>query len=333
MKTAVISFTSKGRALAEKIKNGLENLTDLYDKDSYTGSLTDFCGKLFREYDQLVFISSTGIAVRGVAPHIVSKDKDPAVVVIDDCGRFSISLLSGHLGGANFLAQRLADITGSEPVITTASDNRGIDAVDTFAQRSNLIIDNLKAAKSITALMVEGKGVSILSDRRYNIDYEITDASIAEGFIVISCAEDVKRDKAVAAIIKDKPFCVLRERCLNVGIGCRKGKTSDEILGAVNNLFDAHNLSMKCIKSLSSIELKRYEEGIIKSAEKLKCSFNVFSDDRIREVEESYNGSSFVKSVTGVKAVAEPCAVIAGGKLLIGRYAENGVTVAVAKED
>ncbi|MCR1934774.1 cobalt-precorrin 5A hydrolase [Clostridium tepidum] len=118
----------------------------------------------FQFYDALIFISSIGIAVRAIAPFIQSKDKDPAVIVIDSTGKYVISLLSGHLGGANELTEKIAKIIGAEPIITTATDNLNIKAPDIIAKENNLVIENLKKAKDIAALLVNAEKVAFIDE-------------------------------------------------------------------------------------------------------------------------------------------------------------------------
>jgi cobalt-precorrin 5A hydrolase len=151
MKTAVISVTKAGDDIAEQLKNKLD--IDLYSKENVKEfSLRQVTKKVMEEYKAVVFISSTGIAVRAIAEFIKTKDKDPAVLVIDSSGKFVISLLSGHLGGANELTLEISELLNSTPVITTATDNMGVTAPDMIAKDNELVIDSLKDAKDIAAL-------------------------------------------------------------------------------------------------------------------------------------------------------------------------------------
>ncbi|WP_434296098.1 cobalt-precorrin 5A hydrolase [Clostridium sporogenes] len=195
MKISIINVTKMGNDIAYKIKEHMD--ADLYSKyvtkelivetsleykhphckDSNLNLLNDkhyfkkedfnfkeIVKKSFQDYDAIIFISSTGIAVRAIAPFIQSKDKDPAVIVIDSTGKYVISLLSGHLGGANELTEKIAKTIEAEPIITTATDNLNIKAPDIVAKENNLVIEDLKKAKEIAALLVNGQKVAFIDE-------------------------------------------------------------------------------------------------------------------------------------------------------------------------
>ncbi|MHB9941865.1 cobalamin biosynthesis protein CbiG [Clostridium sporogenes] len=195
MKISIINVTKMGNDIAYKIKEHMD--ADLYSKyvtkeliaeasleykhshckdnklnllnDKHYFKKEDFnfkkiVKKSFQDYDAIIFISSTGIAVRAIASFIQSKDKDPAVIVIDSVGRYVISLLSGHLGGANELTEKIAKTIGAEPIITTATDNLNIKAPDIVAKENNLVIEDLKKAKEIAALLVNGQKVAFIDE-------------------------------------------------------------------------------------------------------------------------------------------------------------------------
>ena len=168
-KIAVYSFTEKGNLLGEKL-SGLEDdfIIDHFYNAKTAGGIRSLIPDDFKNRDALIFISSTGIAVRMIKDYIKDKTQDPAVLVIDDMGRFVISLLSGHLGGANALTEKIAKLLGAVSVITTASDGRNIEAVDLFAQKNNYAILSMEDAKIITSLMVDGKAIGFYSCGGFN---------------------------------------------------------------------------------------------------------------------------------------------------------------------
>lgn len=320
MKLACIAFTTNGEKIAGRIKTETAYEVDIFTKKDYKDNLN----RIFSSYEGVIFISSTGIAVRISAPFIKDKTQDPAVVVVDDLGRYAISLLSGHIGGANELTLQISNILDCHPVITTASDGRGIEAVDIFAKRNNLHMEDLKHIKEITALMVEGKRIKLDSELKLELNYNNLVEENEDGIIFVTSKNHINCDK---------PHCILRPKNLIVGIGCRRGKSKEEILNAISNVFNENNLSIKSIKTIATVDVKADEEGIINACEELKCEMKIFVRDKIKEVENMFDSSNFVKSAIGVTSVCEPCVFLAGGKIIVNKQALNGVTVAVGRED
>lgn len=320
MKLACIAFTSSGLGLADKIKgyDGFE--VDVFGKGSYKEQLES----IFSNYKYIVFISSAGIAVRLSAPFLRHKSVDPAIVVVDDLGRFSISLLSGHLGGANELALKLSEILGCQPVITTASDGRDIEAVDMFAKANGLFIESLEAAKEITAMMLEGRRIKLESEARLQLGYDNISEADYEAAVIVS---------SKLGIYSEKPCCILRPKSLNIGIGCRRGKTKDEILEAIKRVFEINDLSYRCIKALATVDVKSDETGIIEACRELGCSMTVYDRSEIAKVQNLFQRSKFVEAKIGISSVCEPCAYLLGGRLIVPKTIINGITIAVSKEE
>lgn len=324
MKIACFTFTESGRNIANNLKTDLDCPVDILSKEITKNNLKEMVKTAFDSYDALIFISSTGIAVRLIAPYIEDKTTDPAVVVIDDLGRYAISLLSGHLGGANELAERISIIIKSLPVITTASDGRGIEAVDMFAKRNGLLIENMEDAKIITAMMIEGRPVKLVSEVAVNINYHNLNSIEPAGLIIVT-SEEINN--------MNKPYCLLRPRNLNIGIGCRRGKSKEEILTAIVQVFKEHKLSISSIKRVGSIDIKKDEMGIIEACRELNIEFKTFAGEEIKRVENRFAKSDFVLKNVGVSSVSESCAYLLGGNIIVGKTAVGGVTVAVSKED
>ena len=164
MKCAYLAFTDKGLALAQRLAEVSPGTVARCGADGV--SLSAWTARQFADADALVFIGAVGIAVRAVAPHCRSKAVDPAVVVLDEQGQFAVSLLSGHLGGANDLTRRLAAACSAVPVITTATDARGIFAVDEWAVRQNCAVAEPERIKYISSALLEGELVRFFSDWR-----------------------------------------------------------------------------------------------------------------------------------------------------------------------
>lgn len=265
------------------------------------GQLDDWAGEAFTSYRGLVFISACGIAVRAVAPHLEGKGSDPAVVVLDERGKHIISLLSGHIGGANALAKSIARITGGEAVITTATDAAGVTAVDEWAVAHNCAIENPSAVKNVSAAALESLEIGV----------------------------------AVTEELRDAPWPVtlwLRPRSLVLGAGCKKNTSFEKLLGAFNSFVEESGVSRLSVSAVASIDLKREEAGLIKLAESLGVPFVTFSAEELKGVPGHFSASGRVEATTGVDNVCERAAVLrSGGFLLRGKTVYEGITFALAK--
>lgn len=336
MKVACISFTNSGREIGESlVERGDENLNIVvhhFQNSNVEGGIKHILKELVRDYDGIVFISAMGIAVRMISPYIVSKIVDPAVVVVDDLGRYSISLLSGHIGGGNQLCKWVTEILGAEAIITTASDGRGIESVDMFAMRMNYQMENMQTVKRLTTMMVNGESIGFYSEMEDKIKYD--------NIVDISDLEEVnsKEVSGIICVTSNKnaqielPHTILRPKNLNVGVGCKKGICGKRIIEAIISTLKDNSLSEKSIKSINTIEIKKDELGIIESSRYFKCPMNIYTVEEIKSVEDMFQGSSFVKDTVGVSSVSEPCAYLAGGKLVVEKTKCNGITIAVSKE-
>lgn len=353
MKLAVISFTRQGGALCGRLTRGLYELGHectgyiqsrrLNEVQEYPGlcpvrePLTEWTGAQFYRMDGLVFIGAAGIAVRAIAPFIEDKKKDPAVVAVDDCGRFAISLLSGHMGGANELARMTADMIGAVPVITTATDVNKKTAIDVWAEQRSLQWPDRELAKQISASLLDGQPVGFYSD------YQLADA-VPEDFVkgqlcryqvwITACKKPESRH--MVSWFSDEATQILRliPRTLYVGIGCRKGTAAAVLREQLERVFSEHNLDLAAVAQIASITLKEQEAGLIRLADRLQVPFQVYPPETLKGLSGAFSGSEFVRSVTGVDNVCERAAVAAAGAdavLLIPRQAGKGITIAVAE--
>lgn len=323
MKLGVIAVTEKGVSKALEIQKHTEcdvftiekfmkNRTLLIDK-----KLQEFFSELLEKekYNTFLFITAAGIAVRTIAPFIKSKDKDPAVLSMDEEGNFIISLLSGHLGGANKAAEFLGKITGAVPVISTASDVSGKIAVDTIAMEIKGKIENLESAKKVTSLIVAGKPVQIKVPENMKEENP-------EGIIIVSNRKNIEVSKIIPENIV-------------LGIGCKKGTESCEIINAVKDVLEKHNLCEESIRLFATADVKENEQGIIETAEFFKKKLVIISREEIKKIEHDFEQSEFVRKTIGVGAVSAPCAKLASGqtgKFLEEKLRYNGITVSVFEE-
>lgn len=337
MKIGCFSFTNEGKVLGDKIVDKSKEKQSQYTVHHFMnsqveGGIKNILENAWNQYDGIIFLSATGIAVRMISPYIKDKTLDPAVVVMDDLGKFSISLLSGHLGGANELAEWLAKQIEAIPVITTASDNRGIESIDMFAKKNFYYMENMESVKDITAMMINGKTIGFYSEMDRIITYK--------NLVVVEDLDDIDSNIDGLIIVSSKklkpintkiPYTSLRPKNINIGIGCRKGVEGPRIIDAIEEVFRNVNLSTKGIKAIGTVEVKKDEKGIIEAAKYFNCPLKIFTIDEIKEVEDKFEKSQFVKDTVGVYSVSEPVAYLLGGELITKKSKHNGITISVSK--
>lgn len=332
MKIALFAYSRQGCKTARKV---LESFKDS-EVQAYTMERflepgfvpiprppQSFYGKLFDWADALIFIGSCGIAVREIAPHVKSKLTDPAVIAVDELGRFSICLLSGHIGGGNALALRLADFLGATPVITTATDINRKFSVDAWAARHGLYITNLQTAKHISARILETP-VPICSE--YPIVTPLPSGTLegSSGDIGI-CISHRKREPFSETLLLVPPV-------LHLGIGCRRGIPCQTIEDAVNLVCRENGIHPKAIRQVASIDLKADEAGLLEFSEKRGLPAVFYSAQELKSLPGEFTPSERVLRVTGVDNVCERAAMMGAETLLVRKTAMNGVTVAIAQE-
>lgn len=296
-----------------------------------------------RQCDAIIFVGATGIAVRAIAPFICGKTVDPAVLVIDEAGRYVISLLSGHLGGANALARTAASLIEAEPIITTATDAESAFAVDTFAKENGFLLTDLRKAKEVSAKVLRGEKLRIYSDipmerlvqRPARHEAELVPAQdIDRADIVISYRTHILKpaEKSSQAI----GLRLIAKR-VHVGLGARKGVTQAEVAAAVATCLEDAGIDPRAVVALASIDLKKQEAGILAYSYECGVPFVTYTAEELRTVEGAFAGSSFVQSVTGVANVCERAAAYAAGRsghaeVLVHKTIHGNVTTAVAVE-
>ncbi|MCC8047345.1 MAG: cobalt-precorrin 5A hydrolase [Clostridiales bacterium] len=336
-KLGIASFTARGRSVADRLAAAFEGE---YEIARYETGLRDWCGSLFASgADGIIFVGACGIAVRSIAPFLKSKTTDPAVLVIDEAGQFVISLLSGHIGGANRLALRAAGVLGATPVITTATDVNGKFAVDVFAKDNGLRIGSMKAAKEVSAAILRGEKVSVCCEGEIEGDVPPE--------LVLCAQEDAESGNSVIHIglpSRDltRNFTFATQTVLNLcpkayilGIGCRRGKLEQEIAQLADQSLARLGLTYEDIVGVASIDLKKEEPGLVDFCKKRGLSFETYPARTLATIKGAVSSSAFVSEVTGVDNVCERaalCMAKEGGRLVLPKQAENGVTVAIAEQ-
>lgn len=350
MRIAVVAITGGGARLGRRLCNSIAGL-ELYVSGRYTAQagcgchrfeptgLKDLIASLWRKYDGLVLIMATGIVVRMIAPLLESKETDPAVVVMDDAGRFAIALLSGHLGGANELAERCAFATGARPVITTATDANDLPSLDMLAKEQGWVIDDISLVKSLNTLLLDSKEIAVVDQSgqsrswlhgRGKITFFETLAaaadSTAHGFLFVT-------NRHLPTHTLPGPLLILRPRNLVLGIGCNRGTPADEIEELVTLQFKRLCLSQKSICCIASVAAKRDEVGLVEYAGRLGVPLCCFESEELCRINFPSPPSAHALTAVGVAAVAEPAAILAsgGGELLLKKVKAANVTLAVAE--
>lgn len=336
MRTAIYCVSKTGYKTCLKIKENVynnlhiyvsgrvANLLNLENKDIENLFIINervpiLLEKTFNEYDLHIFVAATGAVVRIIDGKFRSKDTDPAVITVDDHANFVISLLSGHLGGANEECERIADGIGAIPVITTASDVGGKIAVDIFSQKIKAKLEDLEGAKRVTSLIVNGEKVSLHLPK--NI---VTHDENSAGAIVISNRKNIE----ISKIIPQNIF---------IGIGCKRGTAKEHIVEKLKYAMDKQNLELSSIKMAASAWVKSDETGLLEAMEELGIPIKFFDKEEILKYENLIEEKSeFVKKTIGVYGISEPCAFMASsgkGKFLVKKMKLGGMTLSIFEDD
>lgn len=345
---SIICPSPKGKEIALKLKESFNGRLYIKENNSSQDQINNWKSEMntfaygedfslktitkeaMNNSEGIIFISSTGIAVRAIAPFLEGKDKDPGIVVVDLSCKYAINILSGHLGGGNELTYKVSEILNSMPIITTASDNLGLIAPDILAKENNLIIEDLKKAKYMAALLIDKKIIGIKDD--YNI------IKISNGYEKIQCLRDdciwithCLKSSNNEDVEKTDYSRILRliKKDIVLGIGCRKGTTYEKLYDFVNANLIKYNLDIRAVSGIVSVDIKANEEGIIKLAEKINCPFKTFSKDEIKTVQDKYDKSEFVFKTLGITGVCEPSVDLAGAEVIISKIKHEGMTLAI----
>lgn len=318
-KVAIFYVTNKGRMLAERLAGHYPGA----DIRKYSSTLSS---QLWKKDNTLIFIMASGIVVRTIAPLVKDKKTDPAVIVMDETGQYVISLLSGHLGGANQKAGEIAGFLGGKAVITTASDLNKIPSIDLWAEENGLVIENWDMLPKVGTRLLNNGSISVFAEAEIDLpDGFIHSNDAATADIIIS-------DTGVIANRKKRAL-YLRPKDLVLGIGCNSLTSAQEIESAVRKTLADFKLSFLSVHSIATIEIKKNEPGLILFAEKCGLNLRAFSANKLNTV-KGVTPSKAAKKATGAQAVAEPSALLAAesGQLLVPKQKIGNVTVAVAKK-
>lgn len=346
MRIACLAFSERGYRLAQQIGKALG--AQVWRSGAPLNAY-DWARTYFGSEDALIFVGAAGIAVRAIAPLVRDKQTDPAVVVIDERALHVIPILSGHLGGANDLARQIAALTGSDCVITTATDVNGVFAVDEWSRYQDCVLLEKEKIMHISSTLLAGGRVSVYSQwpvagdvpegidviphdtdpYAYDAGNEADEADEADGSAGIDTNDiDISLD---IEVVGRHPLHLVPRICV-LGVGCRKGTSKEAIEDRLFDVLELTCIHPAAISAVASIDLKQDEPGLTSFCAEHGWPLITFSSQQLQEVQGEFTPSAFVASITGVDNVCERSAVLAagGGELIQPKISAGGVTMAMA---
>ncbi|MET9405665.1 precorrin-3B C(17)-methyltransferase [Streptomyces sp. NPDC002935] len=295
----LISATAAGAAARDRLATAWSTRARVYD-----GPVADAVRRAFAECDQVVCFLATGAVVRLVAPLLADKGSDPGVVCVDEAGRFAVSLVGGHAGGANELAREVAELLGAEPVVTTATDAVGVPGLDTLGFPVEGDVAGVSRA------MLDGEPVVLEAESPWPLPALPPNVgSPAESGAAVLRISDRDREPAAREV-------VLRPPSLVVGVGASRGAPAEEVLGLVEDALRDAGLSVRSVAELATVDAKSEEPGIVGAAARLGVPVVTYSAEELAAVAVP-NPSDAPLAAVGTPSVAEAAALVGGGELLV----------------
>lgn len=353
---AAVAITKHGVELARTLAERMPG-TDLYYMDKFArgdeeeleykrfgGSVRLILPELFRSYSGIILFISLGAVVRMIAPLLVDKKKDPAVVVVDDRGEHAISVLSGHLGGANELTRQIAAVLGARPVITTASDVQRTISVDLLGRSFGWVLESFDKVTSVSAAVVNEERIAVIQEAG-ETGWWTYDLPLPGHIRVYGSAQEaLGRRFDASLVITDRDLTaeearillengvLYRPKSLVLGVGCNRGTTAAEIESVILESLKECGLSPLSVRRLATIDLKRDEEGLLAVCARFGWSLDVYTPAELNEVPLPHP-SEVVFKHTGAYGVSEPAALLASGasRLVLEKKKSGNVTISIAR--
>lgn len=317
--------------------------------------LAEILPELWKKSDLLIFVMATGIVVRQIAPFIQSKERDPAVLVLDELGQFVISLLSGHLGGANAWAEALAAQLKAQPVITTATDVQGLIAPDEYTRRLGWTVKPVSGLKYVNRYLLDTGCLKVWSEVSLPPEHPlkkdehylfVSEAEKEEAQVWVTSSDNTSLESSQKGLNGDEtldvstheklPWITLVPKVLSIGVGSRRGIRKEKVLEAIREALLKLGASEQSVYGIFSIDIKQGEAGIIEAAQEIGVPFQTFSASEIQRVvvQRELSYSEFVKEKIGVDGVCEAASLLGTkqGELILPKQKQNGVTVAISME-
>ncbi len=320
-KCAVLYLSSRGEATAKLIASRLPDCQVIVKNDKITALIH----QVWSKYSRIICVMASGIAVRAIAPLCNDKYNDPCVVVVDEARKFAVSLLSGHIGGGNGLATRVAEILDGIPVITTASDVTDHTAVDLWCRDNHLVWNSKEGLTAAAATLVEKGQLKIFIDLAFSGELPVD-------FIQV---DDYREADMCLGYSQRRDFLTCSPKNMYVGIGCNRGTSEQEIASCFEEFLATNSIQPEWIAGLATIDLKIDEVGLLQFSRKTGLGLQYFNKDQLNAV-DGVESSPYVLKAIGAKGVAEPAAMLAAacssgvGKLYTKKTKWPNVTMAVA---
>ena len=341
--TAILASTDRGVLLAEQLRRELAGSLVFSTRPAVglpavqaIASIADFLATEFANYEAFIFIGALGICVRSIAPYVQDKATDPAVINLDDHGQFVQPVLSGHVGGANALAQRLARVLGAQAVITTASDLQDLWALDTLAAQfrwravpseplNQLVSRFVNNGRTALLLEIQDEGTRWLEKSRppfVDVFYSREGVDWSPYALLLAVTY---RPLAVPI-----PTLCFYAPVLHLGLGCSRDIETDLLDASVREQLAAHQLAVESVKSIGSIDIKHDETAFIALAQRLDVPLLTYPAEALNS-KTTPNPSDVVLSKLGVPSVGEAAALLSSGNAVL-LLEKQKVTVASGKK-
>ena len=320
----LVAVTVNGRQRAAHLAGVWE------DAQLYEGKPREALATAWNECDSIVLFLATGAAVRLVAPLLEDKRQDPGVVCVDDAGEFAVALCGGHEGGANALAERVAETLGAAPVITTASDSLGLPALDSLGERLGFEVEEGSDLAAVGAVLVSGETVRLVSERRWPI------GPLSENVVPTGTPAVPGEPEGPLIVISDElleisgPSVLYRPPSLVAGVGCSRGASAGEILDLLDSALEEAGLARKSVAAMASIDVKSDEAGLLEAADALGLPLRFYPVGELAAVEVP-NPSPVVAGAVGTPSVAEAAVLTSGAELLLEKRKSRNATVAIGR--
>ena len=345
-KVSVLAITKNGINIGERLKELFPNWdifvpSKLSNENKsitwYSEPTSDKIIELFKNSNALICLFSLGAVIRLIAPYLKDKKTDPAVIVIDDKTNFVISVLSGHIGGANELTQEISEKLNALPVITTAADVNKTIAVDLVGREFGWKIDDETTVTKISAHMVNAEPIGVFQQTGNKKWYK----KLPKNVTIYNSLEELKKSNSKAhLIISDtiidnglaQESVIYRPQSLVIGIGLHWDTTKDTIKDGIEHCLKKFNLSSKCIAKLVSIKKPEDVQGLIDLGKEMQIPVEYVNREELAEI-ITPNPSSTVKAFEGTASVSEAAAIkVSNGELIVEKQKfPPNLTIAIAR--